>query len=118
VIQITIIVSWHFFLADLSLTDWLEKKGNNISSQLSNVGREALLNTLGLKEFLKSPACDRKRQPYMPALNGWNNGEQNKQTVTTKTEITATTETEITATTKTEITTTLKMFKQLQLKRS
>ena len=54
----------------------------------------------------------------MPALNGWNNGEQNKQTVTTKTEITATTETEITATTKTEITTTLKMFKQLQLKRS
>lgn len=51
------------------------EKGEDLSSDLSEAGRSALFHLLGLDEFLLSPSCDRTREPYMPSVNGWNNGK-------------------------------------------
>ncbi|WAR06113.1 hypothetical protein MAR_021482 [Mya arenaria] len=58
---------------DFSLDDWLQEKGSDISSELSEAGAQALFQKLGISEFLKSPPCDRSREPYMPSINGWSN---------------------------------------------
>lgn len=63
------------FVTDFSLNDWMQSKGENIGDQLSEAGRDALVDLLGLNDLLLSPPCDRKRIPYSPSLNGWNNGK-------------------------------------------
>ncbi|XP_052806223.1 uncharacterized protein LOC128235441 [Mya arenaria] len=58
---------------EFSLDHWLQEKGYDLSSELSEAGAQALFLKLGLSEFLKSPSCDRSREPYMPSINGWSN---------------------------------------------
>ncbi|XP_060596418.1 uncharacterized protein LOC132750445 [Ruditapes philippinarum] len=60
-------------LTDFSFEEWVISKGESIEEQLSNAGKDALLDLLGLNEFLLSPPCDRKRGPYSPSMSGWNN---------------------------------------------
>lgn len=61
-------------ISDFSFNDWLVEKGEDLTSELSDAGRDALFHLLGIDEFLLSPSCDRTRKPYMPSVNGWNNG--------------------------------------------
>ncbi|XP_060567959.1 uncharacterized protein LOC132726631 [Ruditapes philippinarum] len=58
---------------DFSLEAWLQERGESVNAQLSNAGREALEDFLGIKGFLQKPPCDRKRDPYNPSVTGWNN---------------------------------------------
>ncbi|XP_053390116.1 uncharacterized protein LOC128553035, partial [Mercenaria mercenaria] len=60
-------------LTDFSLREWMESKGENVGEQLSNAGRDALVDILGLNDLLLSPPCDRKRSPYSPSVSGWHN---------------------------------------------
>lgn len=62
-----------FSFIDFSFNAWLESKGENVGEQLSSAGKDALIDILGLSDLLLSPPCDRKRSPYSPSLNGWNN---------------------------------------------
>ena len=62
-------------VSDFSFNDWLVDKGEDLSADLSDAGRSALFHLLGLDKFLMSPSCDRTREPYMPSVNGWNNGK-------------------------------------------
>ncbi|XP_053392737.1 uncharacterized protein LOC128555173 [Mercenaria mercenaria] len=58
---------------DFSLEEWMQAKGEDVNAQLSNAGREALIDYLGLKGWILETPCDRKRPPYSPAISGWNN---------------------------------------------
>jgi hypothetical protein len=69
----TIVILFVDCVPDFSFNDWLQAKGENIGDQLSDAGRDALVELLGLNDLLLSPPCDRKRSPYSPSLKGWNN---------------------------------------------
>ncbi|WAR05120.1 hypothetical protein MAR_020489 [Mya arenaria] len=59
--------------SDFSFGEWLKDKGYDITSELSEVGAQALFQQLGLSNFLKSPPCDRRREPYVPSVDSWSN---------------------------------------------
>ncbi|CAG2196996.1 unnamed protein product [Mytilus edulis] len=58
---------------EFSLSEWADRVGTDIKSQLKTEFRTLLLEQLGLDVMLKNPSCNRSDDMYSPAVNGWNN---------------------------------------------
>ncbi|KAK3612511.1 hypothetical protein CHS0354_024482 [Potamilus streckersoni] len=60
-------------ISNFSLIAWMDERAHSAAEQLARAGRELLLETLGIKQYLLDHPCDRKRKPYSPSVGGWNN---------------------------------------------
>ncbi|CAC5409208.1 unnamed protein product [Mytilus coruscus] len=58
---------------EFSLSEWADRVGTDIKSQLKTEFRTLLLEQLGLDVMLKNPSCNRTDNMYSPSVNGWNN---------------------------------------------
>ncbi|KAL5015120.1 hypothetical protein ScPMuIL_009390 [Solemya velum] len=61
-------------LSNFSVSTWADQlnlKNLDLTKSLSKYVVRLLLEQLGVAEYLKSPACDRTREPYKLAENNW-----------------------------------------------
>lgn len=60
--------------ADFSLSNWYNKIGATIGSQLSILNTAKLLEELGIAKYMQEVPCQRSGSVYSPSVNGWKKG--------------------------------------------
>ena len=61
-------------IPNFSLTEWMQERGKMIGDEIGDAGKDFLIDKLKMKDFLLPHACDRKKHPFSPTVNGWNMG--------------------------------------------
>jgi hypothetical protein len=69
------IFSFGFFFADFSISEIATDFGLDLAGGLKEGAVNFILERLGLEEFFSGAKCDKRRKPFSPSVQGWNNGK-------------------------------------------
>ena len=67
--------SFVFFFADFSISEIATDFGLDLAGGLKEGAVNFILERLGLEEFFSGAKCDKRRKPFSPSVQGWNNGK-------------------------------------------
>jgi len=63
------------FFADFSISEIATDFGLDIAGGLKEGAVHFIIERLGLEEFFSGAKCDKRRKPFSPSVQGWNNGK-------------------------------------------
>ena len=64
-----------FFFADFSISEIAKDFELDLAGGLKEGAVHFILERLGLEEFFSGAKCDKRRKPFSPSVQGWNNGK-------------------------------------------